>query len=445
MPKMDPKRTLRRAVLVKGARTPFVKSFGELYKTDSIGLGVSAVEGLLNKTKLDPQHVDNIIWGNVVLQTTAPNIAREIVIDLNLPKHIVGHSTSMACSSGMNAIAQATMMVEGGHADCVIAGGSDSLSCAELPLPRDTAHGLAMSFVYAPKKWSPVQRIKNFGKLASWNPAKWAPKPPAVAERSTGKTMGYHADLMAELNKVTREEQEAFALRSHNNSKAARDKGHLAEEIFPTKQGDKTVTADNLIMEDTASMEKKMPSLKTAFRKGEGATVTPATSSALTDGGSCMLVMSEEKALALGYPIDCTLKSWDFAAIDPYPQLLMAPALAIPRALQKAGLSSEDIDVWEIHEAFSAQVLSTLKAVESEEFCQRFLNMPALKPINRELVNPNGGSIAIGHPFAATGGRVLTAAMNELRRSKKQHSLVSICAAGGLGTVAIVERDASKA
>ena len=343
-------------MLVHGSRTPFVKSFGEMYKTDSMGLGVSAVEGLLNKTKLDPQHVDNLIWGNVVLQTTAPNIAREIVIDLNLPKHISCHSTSMACSSGMNAIVQAATLIEAGHAECVIAGGSDSLSCAELPLPRDTAHGLAMSFVYAPKKWSPVQRLKNFGKMATWNPAKWMPKPPAVAERSTGKTMGYHADLMAELNDVGREEQEAFALRSHERSKAARDKGYLAEEVYPTTSNGKVVSADNLIQNDTAGMAKKMPSLKTAFRKSEGATVTPATSSALTDGGSCMLVMSEEKALELGYPIDCHIKSWDFAAIDPYPQLLMAPALAIPRALEKAGLSSEEIDVWEIHEAFAAQV-----------------------------------------------------------------------------------------
>eukprot|EP01064_Diplonema_japonicum_P028378 TRINITY_DN4344_c0_g2_i1.p1 TRINITY_DN4344_c0_g2~~TRINITY_DN4344_c0_g2_i1.p1 ORF type:complete len:446 (+),score=132.47 TRINITY_DN4344_c0_g2_i1:83-1420(+) len=441
---LNPKRSLRRAVLVQGARTPFVKSFGEMYKTDSIGLGVAAVEGLLDKTKLDPSHVDNLIWGNVVLQTSAPNIAREIVIDLNLPKHIVAHSTSMACSSGLNAIAQATQMVEAGHADCIIAGGSDSLSCAELPLPRNTGHALAMSFVYAPKKWSPMRRIKNFGKMAGWNPAKWMPTPPAVAERSTGKTMGYHADLMAELNQVGREEQEAFALRSHERAERARQNGYLAQEITPTVSNGKTISEDNLIQTDLEGMRKKLPNLKPAFRKKIG-TVTPATSSALTDGGSCMLVMSEEKALELGYPIDCSLKAWDFSAIDPYPQLLMAPAIAIPRCLDKAGLSVKDIDVWEIHEAFSAQVLSTLKALESEEFCQAFMSRPALPAIDKEIINPNGGSIAIGHPFAATGGRVLTAAVNELRRSKKKHSMVSICAAGGIGSVAIVENDVTKA
>eukprot|EP00659_Diplonema_papillatum_P000583 gene583-878_t len=349
--KLNPNRPLRRAVLVKGIRTPFVKSFGDLYKVDSIGLGVSCVEGLLNATKLNPDHIDNVIWGNVVLQTSAPNIAREIVIDLNLPKHIVAHSTSMACSSGLNAIIQATMMIEAGHADCVVAGGSDSLSCAELPLPRAAAHGLAMSFAYAPKKWGILQRLQNFKKMAGINPGKWMPQPPAVAERSTGKTMGYHADLMAELNKIPREEQEAFALRSHERAKAARDKGILAEEIHACEG----VKADNLIQEDTEAMKNKMPSLKTAFRKTEGATVTPATSSALTDGGSCVLVMSEERAAALGYPVDCSLRSWHLAAIDPYPQLLMAPALAIPPCLDKAGLDVKDIDLWEIHEAFSAQ------------------------------------------------------------------------------------------
>eukprot|EP01063_Lacrimia_lanifica_P037636 TRINITY_DN7792_c0_g1_i1.p1 TRINITY_DN7792_c0_g1~~TRINITY_DN7792_c0_g1_i1.p1 ORF type:complete len:465 (+),score=181.81 TRINITY_DN7792_c0_g1_i1:59-1396(+) len=442
--RLDPKRTLRRAVLVHGARTPFVKSFGELYKVDSIGLGVAAVEGLLNKTKLNPEEIDNVIWGNVVLQTTAPNIAREIVIDLNLPKSIVGHSASMACSSGLNSIVQAVNMVELGHADCIVAGGSDSLSCAELPIPRNVGHALAMNFVYAPKKMGMLDRVKRFGKMAGWNPAGWMPKPPAVAERSTGKTMGYHADLMAELNGVTREAQEAFALRSHANAGKAEAAGYLAEEIVPCTQEGKTITADNLIQKDLATMEKKMPSLKAAFRKKIG-TVTPATSSALTDGGSCVLVMSEEKALKLGYPIDCSLRAFDFSAIEPYPQLLMAPALSIARCLDKAGLEVGDIDLWEIHEAFAAQVLSTMAALESDDFCQRHLDRNALPPIPREKVNVNGSSISIGHPFAATGGRVVMAAMNELRRSQKQHSLVSICAAGGLGTVGIIERDASKA
>jgi acetyl-CoA acyltransferase len=189
-------------------------------------------------------------------------------------------------------------------------------------------------------------------------------------------------------------------------------------------------------------MPAKLPSLKPAFRKPDG-TITAATSSALTDGASAVLVMSEEKAKALGYPTDIRLKAWDFSGIEPFPELLLAPAIGIARCLKKAGLSAKDIDVYEIHEAFSAQVLATIKALQSEKFAKEVLKLdkPVLDgPIPEEKVNVNGGSIAIGHPFAATGGRVLTAAMNELRRSQKQHALLSICAAGGLGGVAILER-----
>eukprot|EP01065_Artemidia_motanka_P030700 TRINITY_DN36784_c0_g1_i1.p2 TRINITY_DN36784_c0_g1~~TRINITY_DN36784_c0_g1_i1.p2 ORF type:complete len:438 (+),score=172.14 TRINITY_DN36784_c0_g1_i1:64-1377(+) len=433
-------RTMRKAVLVAGARTPFVKSFGELYNHDSIDLGVAAVSGLLGKTKLNPEKIDTIVWGNVVVQTSAPNVGREIVIDLNLPKHIVAHTSCMACSSGLLAITQAQQLVEGGHADIVIAGGSDSLSCAEVSLPRKTSHGLAMSFMYAPKKWGMLQRLKNFSKMTGFGLKNFIPTPPAVAERSTGKTMGYHADLMAKLNDVPRDEQEAFALRSHRNAAAARDKGHLAEEIAPCTKADGTVvSSDNIIQPDIEVMQKKMPSMKPAFRKPDG-TVTAATSSALTDGASCVLVMSEAKAKELGYPTDISLNSWELSAIDPYPQLLMAPALAIPKCLDKAGLTVNDIDVFEFHEAFSAQVLSTLAALENEEFCQRHMGRSALPKIDREKINPNGSSIAIGHPFAATGGRLVIAAMNELRRSQKKHALLSICAAGGLGSVAVVSR-----
>jgi acetyl-CoA acyltransferase len=190
----------RNAVIVSGVRTPFCKSFGDLMKVDTIGLSVGAVRGLLEKTKLDVQQIDNIIWGNVVMQTNAPNCAREIVIELNLPKHIPGHSTSMACASGLNAITQAVSLIEGGHADCVIAGGSDSLSNGELPLPRPLSYGLAQ-FVYGKKKG--LAALPAFKKEAGLNPLKWLPTPPAVAERSTGKTMGWHADMMAELRGVT--------------------------------------------------------------------------------------------------------------------------------------------------------------------------------------------------------------------------------------------------
>lgn len=440
----------RRAVIVEGARTPFVKSFGQLMKVDTIGLSVSAVEGLLARTKLDPAKLDHIVWGNVVMQTNAPNCAREIVIDLNLPKHITGHSVSMACASGLQAVTSAVQMIETGAADVIIAGGSDSVSNGELPIPRTLAHGLAQ-FVYGRKKG--LAAIPNFFAEAGYNPAGWLPQMPAIAERSTGKTMGWHGDMISELYGVTRAEQEAFAVASHEKASKARTKGYFKDEVRPVlkKVGRKTidVDADNLIRDDWATMSEKFGKLKPAFRKPHG-TITAATSSALTDGASAVLVMSEEKAKELGYATDIRLKSHAFSAIDPFPQLLLAPALAWPVALKRAGLTAKDIDIFEIHEAFAGQVLTTIRCLESEDFAKKYLNMdkPVLEgKIDMAKVNPNGSSLAIGHPFAATGGRIVTAAAAELRRTGKKHALISICAAGGLGGVAVIEHvpEAAKA
>jgi len=425
-----------------GARTPFVKSFGQLQKCDTIGLSVAAVEGLMKKSKLNPNVVDHIVWGNVVMQTNAPNVAREIIIDLNLPKKITAHSTSMACMSGLNAIMQAQQLVESGYADVVIAGGSDSTSNGELPIPRRLAYGLA-EFAFGKQRG--LAAVPNFFKHAGYNPLKWAPVQPAIAERSTGKTMGWHADMMAELAKVGRAEQEAFAIASHRNASAAQKKGYLNEEVVPCddqKGKGNLITEDNLIKHDYESMPEKVKKLKPAFRKPDGS-ITAATSSALTDGASCVLVMSTEKAKELGYASDIRMKASTYTAIDPFPQLLLAPALGWHKVLRQAGLTLDQIDVIEVHEAFAAQVLVTLKCMESAEFAKKFLGLDtpvATKPIDMSRVNPNGGSIALGHPFAATGGRCVMAVMNELRRSQKKTGIISICAAGGLGGVAILER-----
>jgi len=432
----------RRAVLVAGARTPFAKSFGDLMKVDTIGLSVAAVEGLIKKTNLDPKHLDHVVWGNVVMQTNAPNCAREIIIELNLPKHIAAHSTSMACASGLSAISQALMMVEGGHADVMIAGGSDSISNGELPIPRRLAYGLAQ-FIYGKKKG--LAAIPNFFAEAGYNPLRWLPTPPAIAERSTGKTMGWHGDMISELYGITRADQEAFAIRSHKNASAARNKGYLGEEVVPVeimkKRTKVPYVTDNLIRDDWDKMPAKLPTLKPAFRKPNG-TITAATSSALTDGASAVLIMSEDKAKELGYPTDVTIKSWDFSGIDPFPELLLAPPIGWHRALKKAGLTAKDIDLFEIHEAFAGQVLATIKCVESADFAKKHLNIDhaiSNTVIDMDKVNVNGSSIAIGHPFAATAGRVVTSAMNELRRTGKKHALCSICAAGGIGGVCIIE------
>jgi acetyl-CoA acyltransferase len=434
-----PKREKReRAVIVTGVRTPFIKSFGDLMTIDAIGLGVSAVSGLIEKTKLNPEEIDEVIWGNVVLNTKAPNVAREIIIDLNLPKKITGVTISRACLSGLEAILQAVRLIEHGHANVVIAGGSDSTSNGEISLPRHIGHALGQ-YQYGKDKGT----FKGLAKLLkdSGSPSTWLPVPPAIAERSTGYTMGYHADMMAEINNISRESQDALAIASHLNAARARREGKLKEEIVPitVPTTGKVVSEDNLIREEQDP--KKMGKLKPVFRKPGLGTVTAATSSALTDGGSAVLVMSESKARELGYPVDIRVKSYSITGCDPFPQLLLAPALAIPKALDEANMSLQDVDIVEMHEAFAAQVLSTLAVLQSEEFCKKRLGKEkALGSIDPQKLNPNGGSIALGHPFSATGGRVVISAMNELRRSKKKTALISICAAGGLGGVAILER-----
>ncbi len=394
----------------------------------------------MNKTKLDPKHIQEIIWGNVVVSTRSPNIAREIVIDLHLPKSISGVTVSKACLSGLQAIVQAVQAIEHGDADCIIAGGSDSFSNGEICLPRHLTHALG-KYNYKTYKGSNYQQMVQFFKDAG-SPLSWLPSQPQIAERSTGKVMGYHADVMAEINQVSREAQDKLAADSHKKAAKARSLGYFDDEVVPVTLPDgKKVTKDTLIRGDTEA--SKISKLKPVFRPT--GTVTAATSSPITDGGSCVLVMSEEKARELGYLTDITIKSIAFSAIDPNPQLLLAPALAIPKALKDANLTLDDIDLLEVHEAFAAQVLATAACLNSKDFAKKFLNQDEpVGKMNLEKLNPNGSSISIGHPFSATGGRIVTSAMNEMRRSNKKYALISICAAGGLGGVVILERNANQ-
>lgn len=403
---------------------------------DSIGLGCSAVSGLINKTGVDPHEVEQIVWGNVVLASGTPNIGREIVIELNLPRHIVAHMLSFACASSLKSVCDTDMIIKGGHADCVIAGGSDSVSHAEVPLPRGLTRGFAMTMFGGAKDFQ--GKLNKFWQYSG--PAgKWIPTFPAIGEKSTGKTMGYHCDMMAEFNGVTREEQDKLAAASHEKALVAREKGYLAQEITPIdNRAGKIIKVDGFIQKpDIAKLAKLKPAFRSLEQKG---TITAANATGLTDGGSAVLMCSDEYAKKKGWPTDIQVKAWHNSAIDPFPQLLLAPAIAIPRCLEKAGLTLDDIDIFEIHEAFAAQVLSTFVALESEQFCRDYLNRGAVGKIDRSKLNINGGSLALGHPFAGTGGRVVMSAANELRRNKKRYALLSVCAAGGLGSVAIIER-----
>lgn len=422
----------RRAVVITGIRTPFTRAFQEYTKLDTIELGKIAVKGLLEKTGLPFEKLDAIYWGAVLLPHTYPNIAREIALDLNLPPNIEAFTVTRACSTSLLSITLGVAAIERGEADIIIAGGSESISNAEVSLPKKLIQTLAP--LVMSKKATLMDYIQVLPKLAPFTDL--LPKMPEVRERKTKQLMGEAAEIMAQKNGITREEQDEFALQSHKNAVKAYELGRFASEIIPVSIGETKVYKDTLVRADT-SLEK-LKQLKPVFAKN--GTITAGNASALTDGASAVLLMNQETAEKLGYEPLAYFKSWDYFGVDPFDQLLIGPAISIPNALDKAKLKLEDIDLFDIHEAFAAQVLSVLKALESDTFAKYKLKKDkAIGTIPRDKLNIWGGSIALGHPFAATGARMVTTMVNELKLSKVKRALLGICAAGGLGAAAILE------
>ena len=423
----------RRAVVVGGQRTPFVKAFAEFMKLDTIALGGKATAALLDKYSVPRNEIDSIVWGGVIFPPTAPNIAREIALDLKLPPGVEGMTCTRACASGLQAITLAAAAIERGEADVVIAGGSDSTSNASLTFPTKVTHALApLAFG---KGATPGDIM---GVLAQMMPlSEVLPKQPKIAERTTGEVMGESAEKMARRNEISREMQDEFAVRSHHRAAAAIESGRFANEVTPveTPEG-QWVHSDRIVRADTSV--ERLAKLRPAFAKN--GTVTAGNASALTDGAAAVLLMSEEKARALGYTPLATIRSWAYTAVDPSDQLLMGPALAMPRALQRAGLEYSDIDFVDMHEAFAAQVLSVIKMLGSDAFARERLGRDkAVGNITPDVLNLHGGSLAIGHPFGATGARMVTTVAHELHSTGKELALLGICAAGGLGAAAVME------
>jgi len=430
--KRTPRETSRRAVVVGGARTPFVRAFGKFIAMDSIDLGVAAVSGLIARTGVNHADIDAIVWGGVVLPSAAPNLAREIALDVGLPHSVQGMTVTRACASGLQAITTAISMVERGDAEVVIAGGSDSTSNGELKMPQSFVRKVAP--VVMNSKSGPMDYLKLLTRIS---PKDLMPRQPKIAERTTGQVMGESAEEMAHRNEISREAQDAFAVLSHHRAAAAHESGRFAQEIIEvtTPSGD-VVYTDDIVRGDTSI--DRIAKLRPAFAK-EGS-LTAANSSSLTDGAAGVLIMTETKARELGLKPLAGFKSWSYIGVDPADQLLMGPAIAMPKALEKAGLALGDIDVIDMHEAFAAQVLSVVKMIESESFAkQRLQRDEAVGTIDRDKLNIYGGSIALGHPFAATGARMVLTMANELASTEKRTALLGICAAGGLGAGAVME------
>ncbi|HTM19124.1 MAG TPA: acetyl-CoA C-acyltransferase [Kofleriaceae bacterium] len=426
----------RRAVVVGGARTPFVRAFAEYLELDTIALGCRAVTALLERTGLARAEIDAVVWGGVILPGLAPNVGREIALDLGLPPSVEAMTATRACASGLQAITLAAAAIERGEADVVIAGGSDSTSNAEIKLPQKLVHAAA------PLVFGKATPGDVLGVLAQLLPIReLLPRVPRIAERSTGQVMGEAAEEMARRNEIARAAQDELAVRSHHRAARAIAAGRFAAEVAPVEApGGRWVHTDTIVRADTSV--DRLAKLEPVF--AADGTLTAGNSSPLTDGGSATLLMSEDKARALGLTPLARLASWAYVGVDPADQLLMGPALAMPLALERAGLRLGDIDLVDMHEAFAAQVLSVLRMLGSKAFARERLGRDqAVGDVDPERLNVHGGSIAIGHPFAATGSRMVTTIANELHATGKRTALLGICAAGGLGAAAVLENAAS--
>lgn len=421
-----------RAVVVTGVRTPFVKAFGKFLKLDTIDLADAAVKSLLERTDLSYEEIDSIVWGGVILPSHAPNLAREIALDLRLPASVEGMTCTRACATGLQAVTLAAAAIERGEADVVIAGGSDSTSNAPLNLPQKAVHALApLAFGRAA---TPADYV---GVLSQMMPiTDILPKMPKIAERTTGEVMGESAERMAERNEISREAQDEFAARSHHRAADAIASGRFDSEVTPVETPEGAVYADNIVRGDTSV--EKLAKLRPVF--AQDGTVTAGNASPLTDGAAAVLLMSESKAKALGYRPLAAFRSWAYVGVDPTDQLLIGPALAMPKALDRAGMELKDASLVDMHEAFAAQVLSVTKALQSKGFAKlRLGKSKAVGEIDEATFNVHGGSLSIGHPFGATGARMVTTMANELTLSGKETALLGICAAGGLGAAAVLE------
>lgn len=422
-----------KTAIIAGCRTPFVRSGTHFSRLTAIDLGRHAVNELLARTELPPESVDQLVYGTVVHDPQAPNIAREVGLS-TLPPNVPAVTVSRACASANQAISDGVNLIESGNAGVVVAGGAECLS----RIPILVSDRMSRTLVAASRAKSLGARIRTFART---RPRDLVPVAPAIAEYSTGETMGQAAERMAKENGIGREDQDRWALGSHMKAHAGTEDGRITAEIAPMYVPPKyetTVERDNGIRPDT-SMEA-LSALRPVFDRKFGS-VTAGSSSPLTDGASAVLLASTDRARDLGIEPLGYVRSYAITALDPAAQLLQGPAYAAPIALDRAGLTMADIDLLEMHEAFAAQVLSNLQAWDSDRFCQDELGRAGkVGHPDPERINVMGGSIAIGHPFGATGGRLTTTLLNELRRRDGQFGLITVCAAGGMGFAMVLER-----
>jgi acetyl-CoA acyltransferase len=424
-----------RVAIVAAARTPFARSGTDLKDLDGIDLaGIAAAEAVA-RSGVDPRELDAAIFGIVMPVLHGPNLGREVVFRAALPASVPGFAVNLACASSNRAIVSGAEQILAGEADLVVAGGAESLSNVPITFSRR-----------AGEKFRRLAKAKRAGDrlraVASFRPRDFAPVAPAIAEHATGLTMGESCEKMAKENAVSRAAQDEIALLSHRRAAAAAAEGRFARQIvpvFPPPRYEKAVLADNGVRAEAT--REALAALRPVFDRRHG-TLTAGNSSPITDGGAAVVLASEERARALGVAPLGYLRSWAWFAVPPAGQLLQGPAYAAPLALERAGLTLADIDLVEMHEAFAAQVVSNLKAFASRRFAEIELGRTTpMGEVDLERWNVNGGSIALGHPFGATGARVTMQLLAELERRGLNFGLITVCAAGGHGFAMVVERE----
>ena len=422
---------LRRVAILGGTRIPFARANGAYQEAGNQQMLTAAMTALVDRFQL--KKVGEVAAGAVIKHSRDWNLARECTLGSGLHPETPAYDLQRACGTSLSAVAQLANRISLGEIDSAIAGGADSAS--DIPLSYSPKLQRAVLGMARGRTWG--DKLSSIGSVRPWD---LAPATPGISEPRTGLSMGQHCEEMAKEWHVGRKEQDELALASHKNAAAAWLSGFFQDLVVPF--GD--LQRDNNVRGDT-SLEK-LGSLRTAFDSSPAGTLTAGNSSPLTDGAAAVLLASEDWARAHGHQPLAYITHTETSAVDfvgmagPKEGMLMAPAYAVPRMLDRAGIKLQDFDIYEIHEAFAAQVLCTLKAWESDPWCRNRLGRGALGSIDRKKMNPKGSSVALGHPFAATGARIVATLAKQLAERGSGRGLISICAAGGMGVTAILER-----
>ncbi len=423
----------RKAVLIDGCRIPFLRAGTGYRDLTSYDLGRFVLKALLGRTQVDPGKIDRVIMGTVIARLATSNVARESALAAGFPVEVPAFTVTLACISANVAITTGADLIRTGQTEIVVAGGAESMSDIPICYRKPFRQKLMEA-----QKYKGLMDFLKFPKGITLKDL--LPEIPAIAEFSTGRSMGEDCDRLAARLGISREAQDEYAVRSHLAAAKATAQGMFENEVEPVRipPDFRQISLDNGFRADTTI--EKMRSLRPAFVKKYG-TVTAGNSSFLTDGAAAVLLMEEEVALALGYKPMAWLRAYAYSAQDPQEELLLGPAYSIPKALDRVGLSLSDIDVFEFHEAFAGQILANLKCLASDLFAQQKLGRSAkVGEVPMEKFNALGGSLSLGHPFGATGARLITTAVNRLVREDGVFALVASCAAGAMGNAIILER-----